>query len=352
VRFPPGAGCSAKALPSRFVTGDTSAAVAVDEFVFLGSQIVLREGAVLPGPGGNYTLSGAIEGGYMNRQGDWAVTWDANNPSAVNVEVLIVNGALAMIEGDLVDLNGDGTVDASSRLADFTGISSLVIGPRDGSGMASVWFTADIDTLGTPSATDDTEALMHLTVPIATPNQLPIANCQDVTIVTSAGCQFAADVDDGSSDPDDDPITLSQNPPGPYSLGTTGVVLTVTDVQGATDTCLANVTVVPVPLEIDVDPTQISWGPAVCDIAYDVVHGDVGSLSTSGGNYSTSTTGCVQDDHPSTVLPYAAIPGPDAASWFLVRRINTGGNGTYDGDGPGQSGTRDSEIAASGNDCP
>lgn len=337
-----------------FITGDTSAAIAVDEFVFAGGQIVLREGTVLSTPDGDFTISGAIEGGYQNRQGDWAVTWDANNPVAVNVEVLLVNGTMVLKEGDLVDLDGDGTVEANSHLADFTGISSVVIGPRDSQGNATVYLTADVDTLGTPSATDDTEALLRITVPIATPNQTPVAGCQDVTVVAGPGCEVDGVVDSGSSDPDDDPITFDQTPAGPYSLGTTNVTLTVTDVQGATDSCEGTVTVnvEDAPLVLGITSDELSWGPELCNIGYDVVRGDVGSLLANSGDFSVSTAECLANDHSSTILPHVGSPGAGTASWFLVRRVITGGVGTYDSGGPGQQGTRDAEIAASGQDCP
>jgi hypothetical protein len=76
-------------------------------------------------------------------------------------------------------------------------------------------------------------------------NQPPEAMCQDVTMPTEPGlCHADASVDDGSFDPDGDPITLEQALPGPYGLGTTNVTLTVTDDKGASDTCDATVTVV------------------------------------------------------------------------------------------------------------
>ncbi len=77
-------------------------------------------------------------------------------------------------------------------------------------------------------------------------NAPPVAQCQDVTIPTDAGvCTAAsASVDNDSFDPDGDPITLVQEPPGPYNLGDTlGVTLTVTDGDGASDSCMAIVTV-------------------------------------------------------------------------------------------------------------
>ena len=76
-------------------------------------------------------------------------------------------------------------------------------------------------------------------------NRPPDAICQNVTINTDPGvCTAAsASVDNGSSDPDGDPITLVQAPPPPYPKGNTNVTLTVTDDSSASDSCTAIVTV-------------------------------------------------------------------------------------------------------------
>ncbi|MCI0674949.1 MAG: hypothetical protein L0Y42_04135 [Phycisphaerales bacterium] len=134
------------------ITGDTSAATTQDEFVLVNGQIVLREGQVLDGE----TLIGDIEGGYMNEDGDIAVTWDIVGPVAA-LEALIVNDKIVLVEGDLVDLDGDGSTEPNSVLSDFTGISALTISDRDEKGNVRLYFTADVDTLGTPSTSDDTE---------------------------------------------------------------------------------------------------------------------------------------------------------------------------------------------------
>ncbi|MCB9514488.1 MAG: hypothetical protein H6694_09290 [Candidatus Latescibacteria bacterium] len=123
-----------------FVTGDTDAAITVDEFVMVDGEIVLREGDLVDG----YVVNGAIEGGYLNEDGDWAVIWDLD-VDAVNVEALIVNGELVLREGDAVDWDGDGVVDSTAVLTDFTGISSLTLGNRDGEGALRAYFTADVN---------------------------------------------------------------------------------------------------------------------------------------------------------------------------------------------------------------
>lgn len=82
-------------------------------------------------------------------------------------------------------------------------------------------------------------------------NQPPVAACRDVTVEAGQGGTAEASMDAGSFDPDRGSITLRQSPPGPYPLGTTAVILTVTDDEGAADSCSATATVV------DLTPAQI-----------------------------------------------------------------------------------------------
>jgi subtilisin family serine protease len=80
---------------------------------------------------------------------------------------------------------------------------------------------------------------------VASLNEAPEAVCQDVQVDADGDCLgiVTADmVDDGSFDPDGDPITLALDPAGPYDLGTTNVTLIVTDETGASDSCDAVVT--------------------------------------------------------------------------------------------------------------
>jgi hypothetical protein len=75
------------------------------------------------------------------------------------------------------------------------------------------------------------------------PNQLPIAVCRNVTVPAGSNCAAEADINNGSSDPEGGPITVTQSPAGPYPLGTTTVTLTVTDNKGAQSQCTGTVTV-------------------------------------------------------------------------------------------------------------
>jgi len=78
----------------------------------------------------------------------------------------------------------------------------------------------------------------------ATFNNPPVAICQDANVPTDPGvCSADASVDGGSFDSDGDPLMISQEPPGPYPLGMTGVTLVVSDEFGASDSCEAKVTV-------------------------------------------------------------------------------------------------------------
>ncbi len=79
-------------------------------------------------------------------------------------------------------------------------------------------------------------------------NSPPVANCKDIDLDLDASGQATldpSDVDDGSSDPDGDPITLSLDRTAfdCDDLGPQTVTLTVTDDKGASASCQTTVTV-------------------------------------------------------------------------------------------------------------
>ncbi len=82
---------------------------------------------------------------------------------------------------------------------------------------------------------------------IKPPNNAPVAVSKNITISAGANCSAtitAAQVNNGSYDPDRDAIALSLDSNGPFGLGANTVMLTVTDSNGASNSTAATVTVV------------------------------------------------------------------------------------------------------------
>ncbi|MCH8992977.1 MAG: HYR domain-containing protein, partial [Acidobacteria bacterium] len=121
------------------------------------------------------------------------------------------------------------------------------------------------------------------------PNQAPEALCQDIEVdADSATCDADVapeTVDGGSSDPENDSLTFTLEPPGPYSLGPNAVLLIVSDGELA-DTCEALITVIDVtppvvvclgdisvPGDQDTCGTVVNFGPpeAVDNCAIDSI---------------------------------------------------------------------------------
>lgn len=133
-------------------------------------------------------------------------------------------------------------------------------------------------------------------------NRPPDAICQDVTVNTDPGiCTAAASVNNGSFDPDGDPITLVQAPPAPYNKGTTNVTLTVTDNQGASDSCTATVTV------LDREPPALTC-PAPQTVECTGSGSAVATYSaTATDNCGFASTSCVPPSGSSFPLGTTAV---------------------------------------------
>ena len=96
---------------------------------------------------------------------------------------------------------------------------------------------------------------------------------------------------------------------------------------------------------------QLSWPALAGADWYEVTQGDLSVLRSSGGDYATATDQCIADNETGTSALFSGTPTSGDGFWFLVRGVNCKGNGTYDSGGASQAGLRDTEIAASGNDC-
>jgi len=136
-------------------TGDTGGDTATDEFIAFDGMITLREGFYLDGQ----TLSGSIEGAYMNEQGDYAFIWDILDNSA---EALYFRDQLLVKEGDMVDINGDLIPDPGTALNNFTGISALTVSDQDPGGLVRIYFTADVEFPPMMNASDEVIVIKDL----------------------------------------------------------------------------------------------------------------------------------------------------------------------------------------------
>jgi len=99
------------------------------------------------------------------------------------------------------------------------------------------------------------------------------------------------------------------------------------------------------------DSDGLWWSSVTAPGGYDVVRGNLARLKATAGDYSdpTVTVACPADNHTSTYLGLAETLAPGEGRWYLVRPRPAG---SYDDGDPSQSGSRDPEIALSGNGCP
>ena len=128
-------------------------------------------------------------------------------------------------------------------------------------------------------------------------NRPPVAECADVIVSADADClavstdEAPISIDNGSFDPDDDPITLAQDPLSPYSLGGTLVTLTVSDGQEE-DSCEGTVTVVDdTPPTVDCNvPEDLNLAGADLPISFTATGDDNCSVEVT-----VEFTGCTKD---------------------------------------------------------
>lgn len=157
---------------------------------------------------------------------DLSCTWTCAASAGSNCTAGPVAGDIA----DTVDLLAGGT-------ATYSAVCDVSLGAS-----GSILNTA---TITAPDGINDTDATNNDASDTTAVNMPPVAQCADTTETADGQCQAAASIDDGSFDPDGDtPLTLIQNPAGPYQLGDTLVMLTAIDTLGLSDSCQATVTVV------------------------------------------------------------------------------------------------------------
>jgi hypothetical protein len=152
---------------------------------------------------------------------------------------------------------------------------------------------------------------------------VPVAKAKDVVVFADDTCGTGASIDDESSDADGDALTITQTPAGPYPLGTTSVLLTVVDRNGATSQATATVTVVDgTPPAISCPaPITVSTSPGACSapVAFTTPASDscspIASISSSHASGSTFAVG------QTTVTSTATDTAGNAASCPVVVNV-------------------------------
>lgn len=242
----------------------------VDYFTFEappGAALTLR---LVPG-GGLYT-SGPEVGSACGT----VTTFNAAAQSDLALEFLAANGVTVLGAANAVP----------AGFTETLGVPTLPNGPG----------TYYVRVTGAASAAQ----LYLLQIIVAQANRPPVAACQDVT-----SCDpnvTAAQVDAGSSDPDNNPLARTLVPAGPYPPGATPVSLIVSDGTLA-DTCQATITI-----DCPLGPQLALSPPAV--VFADAAYGDTACATVTIRN---------DGDEPMSII---AID-PCAEAGFLVDAAGT-----------------------------
>jgi len=108
-------------------------------------------------------------------------------------------------------------------------------------------------------------------------------------------------------------------------------------------------------LQVEYDtPTtaRIKWQPIPGAGVYDVVRGNLRTLTGTGGDYSIATQMCLSNNNPMTFEYDPEVPAPSQGFWYLMRADLCTGGSTYEEGSVSQVGLRDPGIALSGLACP
>lgn len=175
----------------------------------------------------------------------YGIVFDFGTNQEYVVTVDPATAAVTPVAGGIADCCTVSSFNAYDPYAGRLYIMGNLLSDPGGSGKRLLGFDVATGTLATSPFLPTGWNFNILQVAVAPlPNQPPVAVCQDVEVAADPGlCSAEASVDAGSYDPDGDPLTLTQAPPGPYPVGDTLVTLTVDDGEDS-DSCQATVTVV------------------------------------------------------------------------------------------------------------
>jgi PKD repeat protein len=289
-------------------------------------------------PNGNVVLSASTSSIYQwkfngnNISGATQQNYTANQVGTYTVQVIDLFGCSATSAPIVVgatdnvppvaicrnvtvalDANGNGSINTNSinnGSFDNCGIRSITLTGQTVFTCADAGqtFTVTMNVLDNNNNTSSCTATVTVTDPLSVCNQPPVAVCQPVVLNADANCSATATAEafnNGSSDANGDALTYSVSPAGPYAVGVTPVVLTVTDSKGASSTCATTVTV------NDVTPPVLVGVPADATVECDAVPAAATVAATD--NCTTSAVS----------LTETITPGACANSYTITRTWST-----------------------------
>jgi len=167
---------------------------------------------------------------------------------------------------------------------------------------------------------------------------------QVVTVTTVAG-QTAAQV----------ALALANAVNANAALGAAGITATALSNRLVTNGDITSMSIndagLQTSLGLRVEKTRLWWANVAGATTYDVVRGSLDTLRSTGGNFASPTVTqlCLANNRTGTDWVHTEAPPAGQGVWYLVRSQP---GGSYDSGASSQSGSRDPEIAASGNACP
>lgn len=163
---------------------------------------------------------------------------DTENPVAIAQNISrTITSATGAISISAADIN-NGSYD-NCAISSITLVGTTSLDCSNPSGIYNVTLLVT-DASGNSSSANATISLTNNC------NTAPVAICKSITLPANGitANANAIDFNNGSTDAENDALTFSVSPAGPYALGTTQVVLTVSDPAGLSSTCNASITVV------------------------------------------------------------------------------------------------------------
>ncbi|MFC7358299.1 S8 family serine peptidase [Jejudonia soesokkakensis] len=300
-----------------------------------------------PYPIGDTTVTLTVSDGSLTSQCTTTVTvTEAVAPVVIcqDISVNIASNGFAVITAEAID-NGSNdacgdvmlSLDSTSFDCNDLGANTVTLTVTDESGnMASCTAIVTVTDTNTFCA------------------NVPTAVCQPVLLDAGTACEAdadASDFDGGSTDPNGDPLTFSVSPEGPYAIGETTVVLTVSDGTNSSE-CTTTVTVseTVAPTVVCQDITvQLDANGSVSITAAAIDNGSLDScgevtlsidvdtftcdeigdntvtltVEDESGNTATCTATVTVEDVSGPVFDQATLP-----QGVLVRNVDSG-TGTY-----------------------